>query len=115
MTNIKRLTTPDQNFSFDVDPEAISELLITYKQKTKIVLEKNKGDLTFYPYTENGETKYLGFFTLSQEETRNFNIHDHVLVQARGVAYGRAFASEIWEVDIYDVLNPAILGGEENE
>ena len=47
MTNIKRLTTPDQNFSFDVDPEAISELLITYKQKTKIVLEKNKGDLTF--------------------------------------------------------------------
>ena len=115
MTNIRRLTTPDQNFSFDIDPEDISELLITYKQKNKIVLEKNKGDLAFYPYEEDGGTRWLGYFTFTQEETGNFNIHDHVLVQVRAVAYGRAFVSEIWEVDIYDVLNPVILGGEENE
>ena len=41
-----RLTTPIHSFLFDTDPSAYERILITYAQGNRIVLEKEKDDLT---------------------------------------------------------------------
>ena len=44
---MRRATTPVHSFTFPIDPENISKLLLTYAQHGEIVLNKTKEDFSF--------------------------------------------------------------------
>ena len=44
-----RATTPKQVFTFEQNPNIFEKILITYAQNDKIILEKEKSDLTIEP------------------------------------------------------------------
>ena len=102
-----RATTPIHQFIFDTDPELFDRILITYAQNGRIVLEKEKEDLTFEEQTEEG--KYPAYVRLTQEETKLFsertvNIQVRVLTQG-----GEALASDKKAIKVEDVLNDEVL------
>lgn len=75
-----RATTPTFNFTFDVNPdETFTEILVTFKQGNKILIEKRKSDLTF---KEDG---YTASFTLTQEQANLFNPGKFVSIQVRAL------------------------------
>ena len=99
-----RATTPKHIFTFPetVDPFSCRQILITYKQNGRIVLELQKSDLEI-----NGQ---IVSYALSQEQTRSFSPHHKASVQVRVLTpEGSALASEIEEIEIRNVLNDEVL------
>lgn len=108
-----RATTPKHSFIFDVDPEEqFKEILITYAQGNKIVLEKRKEDLSFEQATTCcGEKGYSAYFKLTQKEANMFSAKNGtVYVQVRVLTYAdEAVAFEKKVVSLQDVLNDEVL------
>lgn len=104
---MRRATTPTHKFTFPVDPENFEQILITYAQNNKIILEKNRNDLTIDDYTV--------YVRLTQEESNLFNPRIPIQVQVRGLTYsGTAVASKIFERPVEEVLNDEILESHQN-
>ena len=98
---MRRATTPTHSFVIDIDPNAIAQVLITYEQHRKVVLEKRKSDLTLSGNTWS--------FTLTQEEANMF-LSGNVSVQVRVTTNGgQALASDIFDLDVHRVLNDEVL------
>lgn len=109
-----RATTPKHIFTFDVNPEeAFSEILITYAQNNKIVIEKHKSDLTFETCDcFGGKPVYKAYVKLTQEETNLFSANPKgvVSVQVRALTEsGDAIASDIEQISVQNVLNDEVL------
>ena len=109
-----RATTPKHIFTFDVDPEeTFSEILITYAQNGKIVLEKHKSDLMFETCDcFGGKLVYRAFVKLTQEETKLFTANPKgvVSVQVRALTEdGDAIASDVDQISVQNVLNDEVL------
>ena len=109
-----RATTPTHTFFFDVDPEeSFQKILITYAQNGKIVLEKNKEDLSFSSCESfDGKTVYIASLKLTQEETNLFTAKPKgiVSIQIRAITPdGDAIASYISDISVENVLNDEVL------
>ena len=97
-----RLTTPQHYFTFPEDPSIYKTIVITYYQGDRIVLEKYKEDMTF--------TGNVGVCNLTQDETKLFYAGNKVRLQVRALTEtGDAFASDIFTLDVKDVLNDGVL------
>ena len=109
-----RATTPKHTFIFEVDPdENYEQILITYAQDDKIILEKTKNDLSFEEIVnEEGETEYAASLELSQVETNMFHAGTKKMVdiQVRVLTYaGEALASDEKHIPVKRVLNDEVL------
>lgn len=113
-----RATTPTHCFLFDEDPEEFTNILITYAQGNKVVLEKHKEDLTIEPIEpEEPEdpcctAAYRAYYRLTQEETNMFSgtPGSQIYVQVRVLTEnGTALASEKKLIQLKDVLDDRIL------
>lgn len=109
-----RATTPKHIFTFDVDPEeTFSEILITYAQNGKIILEKHKSDLSFETCDcFGGKSVYTAFVKLTQEETKLFTANPKgiISIQVRAITSdGDAVASNIEQISVQNVLNDEVL------
>ena len=95
-----RYTTPRHTFTFPQDPSTYLGIRITYKQNGEIVLQKEKGDLSF------DDVSNKAYFHLTQEETAKFkagyDVKFQVHVQARD---GNVYASEEMTLRVKDVLD----------
>ncbi len=101
-----RATTPTHRFIFDQNPELFERILITYAQNGRIVLEKEKEDLTFEEPTEG---QYPAYVQLTQEETNLFKAST-VTVQVRVLTTGGdVLASEKKSIGVENVLNDEVL------
>lgn len=103
MATLVRATTPTHTFVF---PSAITQIaddvLITYNQSGNNIIEKRLSDLTV-----SGNNFSL---MMSQEETKQFSPKIPIKVQARvWTTQGKALASDIYELQVQDVLNDTIL------
>ena len=111
---MRRATTPVHSFTFPIDPENISKLLLTYAQHGEIVLNKTKEDFSF-----EGN---VGTVTLTQEETNLFDDTPDcgefisgtnspmVEIQLRGLTTNnQAIATDIWRVPLRKILNDEVL------
>lgn len=107
-----RATTPKHSLIFSVDPEeAFAEILITFAQDGKVILEKRMADLEFTTETSDEHTLYIASYTLSQDETKNFNPRSYyVQLQVRCLDQeGHALATEVKRLSVYNVLNDEVL------
>ena len=101
-----RLTTPTHSFSVPFDPEDMREILLTYTQNGRFVLERRKAELSFGS-DEQGHTVY---HRLTQEETGRFRAGEPVRIQLRALTgAGDALASDPVTVQVEDVLNDEVL------
>lgn len=100
-----KFTTPKHTFRFPetVDPAELAEILITYAQEGRTVLEKRKDDLSF------GEDN-IAWFVLTQEDTALFRAGRYAEIQVRILfATGESFASQKKRVEILGVLHEGVL------
>lgn len=109
-----RATTPKQVFTFEMNPSEFSKILITYAQNDRVIMEKEKDDLTFEPVTNAfGKTVgYAAWFRMSQEEANSFSSGPgkQVNVQVRvKTAVGEVLASDKKTFSVQDVLNDEVL------
>ena len=109
-----RATTPKHSFIFDVDPdETFQEILISYGQKDKIVLEKRKADLTFSEQTlPDGTVEHIATVKLTQEETKCFCLMNgnKIAIQVRVLTTdGDVVAFDKFTLELKDVLNDEVL------
>lgn len=125
-----RATTPTHKFCFGtINPELFKEILLTYAQNDKVVLEKKKQDLVItseeitvkLPKEETNEeitvdeetvTHYHATLKLTQEETKLFKIQNGltITVQIRTIDNeGNVAASNKMKVSLQDVLNDEVL------
>lgn len=101
-----RATTPTHRFTVPFDPSEMKELLLSYAQHGRVVLERRKGELSFS--TEEGE--YLLSHRLTQAETSRFRAEEPVLIQLRVLSQaGDALASDPVTIRVEDVLNDEVL------
>ena len=109
-----RATTPKQVFIFDKDPELFEKILITYSQNDKIILEKQKSDLTLEEI-RNPSNKLEGYsvwFRMTQEEANLFlsGPGKQAVVQVRVKSKnGEVLASEKKTFSVQDVLNDVVI------
>lgn len=109
-----RATTPKHIFTFENDPSEYARILITYSQGNKIILEKEKDDLTIEE-VRNAFGKLIGhvaWFRLTQEEANRFQAGPGKLVsvQVRVLTTGNeALASDKKTFSVQDVLNDEVL------
>lgn len=98
-----RLTTPTHRFTFPIDPQTCEIIRITYAQNDKILITKEKPDLSI-----NDNTVTV---TLTQEETKIFSSRSTVQVQVRALTFeGKALASPTFTREVGEVLDDGILG-----
>lgn len=98
---MRRATTPTHEFTFpkDIPIDGLVEVLITYNQDKKTVLEKELGDLIIS--IKNNSVSY----TLTQEEANKF-VPGKALIQVRAKGEnGIVLASQMLWLDIKPVLN----------
>lgn len=94
-----RFTTPRHTFTFPQDPETYLQIRITYKQMGRIILTKEKENMSF------GENN-TAYFRLTQEETSRFQAGIDVKFQAHvQVEDGNVYASEEMLLRVKDVLD----------
>lgn len=100
---MRRATTPTHEFELlDLDPTLISKIRITYAQSGKIIVTKNKEDITF----EGNVAKVR----LTQEETIKFDENKIVKIQIRVLTLGNdAPASEIMKIPCLEVLDDEVM------
>lgn len=98
-----RLTTPTNRFIFPIDPQTCEIIRITYAQNDKVLLTKEKPDLSIKDNTVT--------VTLTQEETKIFSARSPVQVQVRALTFeGKALASPTFTREVGEVLDDGILG-----
>lgn len=98
---MRRATTPTHTFTFpeSVPVDGLAEVLITYSQDKKTILEKRMSDLTL---SVGGNT---ASYTLTQEETNKF-APEKALIQVRAKGEnGTVLASQMLWLDVKPVLN----------
>lgn len=101
-----RATTPKHLFLFEEDPAEFVEILITYSQGNRIVMEKGKEDLTIEAGDDGG---YVAWYRMSQEESRRF-AEGRALVQVRVLTdSGEVLASEKEAISVHNVLNDKVM------
>lgn len=101
-----RATTPTHKFTVPFDPEQTREILLTYAQRGKIVLERRKEELSF---TEENE-EHVITTRMTQEETALFQAGFPVEIQMRVLSAAEdALASDKITVRVEDVLNDEVL------
>lgn len=99
---MRRGTTPTHEFVVDVDMTSATAIYITYKQRDKVILEKNIDDITVT------DTKLM--VTLTQEETLMFNINNIVEIQIRAkMDTGEAIASNIIKTSAQRILKEGVI------
>ena len=99
---IPRGTTPTHYFEVEIDLTNTEVLYLTYKQGSKIIVEKEKPDLTV--------TAEEVSVTLTQEETLAFSDKQDVEIQFRGrYPDGTAVESEILEVEVGRILKDGVI------
>lgn len=99
---MRRGTTPTHEFVVDVDMTSATAIYITYKQRDKVILEKNIDDITVT------DTKLM--VTLTQEETLMFNINNIVEIQIRAkMDTGGAIASNIIKTSAQRILKEGVI------
>lgn len=100
-----RFTTPTHTFHFSTEVTEAREVLITYAQNGKIVLEKHKDELTI---SEDGKA---ASFMLTEDESALFSAFRPVSVQVRVLTSGgESLASAVQEVSVLPVLHDCCLG-----
>ena len=112
-----RGTTPTHKFCFGtVNPNNFKEILVTYAQNDKIVMEKHKQDLVITSEEiSSGEetmTHYHATIQLTQEEANMFYAQPagNVNIQLRAIDNeGNVLASNKMKVSVLDVLNDEVL------
>ena len=107
-----RATTPKHIFYFNVDPdESFSEILITYAQSGRIILEKHKSDLSFDEDKPGQYRKYGAWFRLTQQEANLFSdCEDDCEIQVRvKTNSGEVVAGPIQKIPVHMVLNDEVL------
>lgn len=99
---MRRGTTPTHTFEIGVHTDDLKELVITYKQNHRTVLEKRLSDCLC-----DGSTVSV---TLTQEETFLFASGANVSIQIRVLTKGgNALASDVATVGVSNVLNSEVL------
>lgn len=94
-----RYTTPRHTFTFPQDPQRYQQIRVTYKQLDRIILTKEKDEMSF---CENN----TAYFRLTQEETARFQPGIDVRFQAHvQVEDGNVYASEEMLLRVKDVLD----------
>lgn len=106
-----RFTTPSQEFVFHEDPQVnFNRIVVSYAQRGKIIVEKEKSDLTFEEAKEYGETVYVASFKMTQEETGRFAADVPVMIQVRVLTEdGNSLASDKFERTVDNVLKKEVL------
>lgn len=100
-----RATTPTHRFIFpaDVPISEVGEVNITYAQYGNIILEKNKSDC------EQEEIENAFLLTLTQEETKQFDVEALVEVQVVCKIDGKVVAAPIQTFECQRVLNDGVF------
>lgn len=102
MSEIIRGTTPTNVFNVNVDLRDVEDILITYSQKGKPVINKTISDVDI---TENSVT-----VTLTQTETLKLDHVYDVQIQIRALFDdGTAIASDIISVDVGAILYEGVI------
>ncbi|EOZ2853485.1 hypothetical protein ACQQ4G_003131 [Listeria monocytogenes] len=97
-----RGTTPTLRFALPFETSLVKTAYITFFQKDRKQFEKNLSDCVL-------ESNQL-VVTLSQEETLRFVTNVPLMIQIRTVLNdGKAKASKIMEVKVYDVLKDGVI------
>jgi len=112
-----RGTTPTHKFCFGtVNPNNYKEILVTYVQDERIVMEKHKQDLVItseeIPSNEETVIHYHAELQLTQEEANAFSAQpgSNVSIQLRAIDNeGNVLASNKMKVTVLDVLNDEVL------
>lgn len=112
-----RGTTPTHKFCFGTtNPNDFKEILVTYTQDDKIIMEKHKQDLVItseeIPSGEETVTHYHATIKLTQEEANLFdgNRGKPVYIQLRAIDYyANVLASNKMQVSVLDVLDDEVL------
>ena len=105
-----RATTPIHCFLFDIDPTNFKRIQITYSQSNRIILKKEKEDLTIDEQEKDGKTVWIALFDMTQAESRRFNSRQEVKIQVRVLTtHSEALASNITMILVQDVLNDEVL------
>ena len=101
--SIRRATTPKQIFTLDLENVSdLSEILVTYAQRGKIIVQRTKSEMTI---EENKVS-----FRLTQEETLSFRENIPVEIQVRVfTSDNNALASDIFEVSVGRVLDEEVF------
>ena len=102
-----RATTPIHTFSLPIETSDCKDIQVTYKQKKTVVLEKYMNDGVLPSGMEiDGKDVII---TLTQDETKLF-VAKMATVQIRVLTNsGVASASEIFNIQVKDVLHDNIL------
>ena len=96
-----RASTPTHKLRIPIQPELIADLKLTYTQNGKVILEKEKADMT-----NEGQVWSV---TLTQEETNLFSA-DYALAQVRYLGTdGRSFPSKTFRLYVGAVLNDEVM------
>lgn len=108
--NLIRASTPTHFFRTTIDPDGLKRFKVTYKQSGRIVLEKEKADLTITSETVDETTVYTLSFKLTQEEANRFRNNAPIYVQVRILTNDGASApSKKFILDCETVLNDEVL------
>ena len=98
---MRRGTTPTNTFTVDVDLRQATALYVTYKQNSRVILEKTLEDATI--------TETSVAVTLTQEETLAFS-KGTVSIQIRAkFADGAAIASNIITSSVDQILKDGVI------
>lgn len=107
-----KLTTPTHIFTVNLDPNEWDQFKISYKQDTKIVLEKTEADIAEMMFSETDDDRWSISFPLTVEETNRFKPQFPVKIQIRCYyADGKSYASSIMQASVQDVLNKELFDG----
>lgn len=97
-----RGTTPTHTFHLPIDTSTIKEIRITYRQNSRIILEKTEADVEM-----DGSAVQ---FTLTQEETLKFSHKSRVQLQVKVLTNGNVvLASPIKDLNVSEILNDEVL------
>ena len=98
---MRRGTTPTNTFTVDVDLRQATALYVTYKQNSRVILEKTLADATI--------TETSVAVTLTQEDTLAFAQGSvHIQIRAK-YSDGAAIASNIIVAPVDQILKDGVI------
>ena len=100
-----------QELCFADDPAACVEILVSYKQRGQILLQKRKADLRIEEdRTRAGREHWTASWEITPEETMRFSDRYPLFLQAlRITADGVQEPGRILEIDVIDALDHTLL------
>lgn len=102
-----RYTTPLHSFKINIDPDTLEEMIITYEQQDRILLEKYKNDLQITP---DNDGKWICAFRMTQEESSKFLELYPVKIQltVKTLSDNR-LASKIFQMNVTEILHEEVI------